>query len=82
MSDVVQQALDAVTDQSVFDWAALDAELPDEQTRSTLRALREIAAIARVHDAPAPAVLPSLPFPWGPLEARAFIARGAWLPSP
>lgn len=42
-----------------------------------LHALREIAAIARVHDAPAPAVLPSLPFTWGPLEARAFIARGA-----
>lgn len=77
MSDAVQRALDAVADQADFNWAALDAEFQDEQTRSMVRALREIAAIARVHDAPAPSAVRSLPFSWGPLEARAYIARGA-----
>jgi Tol biopolymer transport system component len=77
MHDAVQQALDAVADSTGLDWAALEADLSDEQTLSMLHALREIAVIARVHDAPAPSPRRSLPFTWGPLEARRFIARGA-----
>lgn len=77
MHDAVQQALDAVADSTGLDWAALAADLSDEQTLSMLHALREIAVIARVHDAPAPSARRSLPFTWGPLEARHFIARGA-----
>jgi len=77
MHDAVQQALDAVADSADPNWAALEADLSDEQTLSTLHTLREIAAIARAHAAPTRPALPSLPFTWGPLEARHYLARGA-----
>jgi Tol biopolymer transport system component/tRNA A-37 threonylcarbamoyl transferase component Bud32 len=77
MLDPVQRALDSVADSADLDWVALVAELSDEQTLSTLHALREIAAIARAHDAPPLSVQRTLPFAWGPLEVRQYIARGA-----
>ena len=77
MIQAVQRALDSVTDDTALDWTALEAEsLSDPDVEGTLRALQEIAAIARAFNHPA-ATPATPPFRWGPLDVRDFIARGA-----
>ena len=77
MIPAVQRALDSVTDDTAVDWSALHAEsTADPDIDSTLRALHDIAAIAKAHHHP-DVCLHTLPFRWGPLEAREFLARGA-----
>jgi serine/threonine-protein kinase len=77
MMEPLQRALDSVADAAPLDWAALESESADDETLSTLQALRDIAAIARFHDVRPRIGARTLPFYWGPLEIREFLARGA-----
>jgi hypothetical protein len=72
----IGRALDSLTNAAKVDWDALEKSAEDDDVRETLRALRDIAAIARAHEAGA-RNLRTMPFAWGPLEARGYIARGA-----
>jgi serine/threonine-protein kinase len=77
MADLIQRAVDAIADAGEVDWQALEAAAGDGVTRERLRALAGVAAIARVHSAGAPGSLRPVPFTWGPLEVREWVARGA-----
>jgi len=77
MTDPIRRALESVTDAVDVDWTTLEAESPDELTRETIRALKQIATIARAHDARTLSEPRTLPFTWGPLEVRDHLARGA-----
>ena len=74
--DPLQQALDAIADATAIDWAALESDTPEE-SRQTLRSLREIASIALTHAAPASGPARPTPLEWGFLHVEEHIARGA-----
>lgn len=77
MRDPVERAVESLTDAVEIDWTALEAESKDAETLVTLRTLRQVAAIARAHQAPASPRRRVLPFNWGPLDVQEHLSHGA-----
>lgn len=79
--------LGSLADGTPIDWAALEAEAQDEQTRRRFRNLRLVARVAELHrsqpleeEAPAPAAVTTSvePATWGRLQIGPRLASGAY----
>jgi serine/threonine protein kinase/tetratricopeptide (TPR) repeat protein len=79
--DVLQRALDALTDDQPCDWQVVDA-VSGTEIGERLQQLRLVARIARAHQTLCPnkavgeAVEP--PFEWGHLKVRELVGRGTY----
>lgn len=74
MSDPIERALEAASDGVDVDWMALEDQARDGGALDTLRALKELTAIAQAHGSRSEHR--HVPFTWGPLEVREHIAHG------
>jgi serine/threonine protein kinase len=72
--DPLRQAIESLTDERDLDWDML-ARGANEATRRRLRALHDIALIARTQTGATPTMTP--PFRWGSLEVIECVAFGA-----
>jgi serine/threonine-protein kinase len=77
MDDLTRRAVESISDRDEMDWKALEAAATDAATQERLRALADVAAISRVHSTSVRRSLRPVPFTWGPLEVREWVARGA-----
>jgi len=75
----IQRLLDALVDGRRIDWDEAERQAPDDDSRRTIRELRVVAGIHSAHQGGAGRTHGSVavPFQWGPLQVRAFLARGA-----